>query len=215
LQLDLAPRIGASHDHAPGAVSRVVQAAPGMTLEDRMAIDLDPIRAPDAYRAMLLAALGDDDPAAVQAETPRLLRALVADAGDALRVPPVPGEWSAVECLAHLVDGELIVSARSRWIVAEDEPDIVGYDQDLWVSRLRQVDEDPQALLTAFEALRRWNLDLWARTPATDRARIGIHRERGPESYELTFRLAAGHDRVHLDQAQRALDAARRTAAGA
>ena len=32
---------------------------------------------------------------------------------------------------------------------------------------------------------------------AADRARFGLHRERGPESYELTFKLTAGHDLVH------------------
>jgi hypothetical protein len=36
-----------------------------------------------------------------------------------------------------------------------------------------------------------------------------MHAERGPESYELTFRLIAGHDRFHLAQAERALDAVR------
>jgi hypothetical protein len=34
-----------------------------------------------------------------------------------------------------------------------------------------------------------------------------VHAERGPESYELTFRLIAGHDRFHLAQARRALAA--------
>lgn len=174
-----------------------------------MSVDLDPVNSPEAYRRSLLAAIGDDDPAAVQASTPALLRALVADAGDALRIAPAAGEWSVVECLAHLVDGELVVSARSRWLLAEDEPDIVGYDQDLWVSRLGQAGEDAETLLSVFEALRRWNLALWARTPVADRARIGRHRERGPESYELTFRLAAGHDRIHLAQARRALETAR------
>jgi len=53
--------------------------------------------------------------------------------------------------------------------------------------------------------LRAANLRLWASSRPEDRARIGIHRERGPESYDLTFRLLAGHDRVHLDQAERAL----------
>jgi DinB family protein len=175
----------------------------------------DPVSAPEAYRRSLLAALGDDDPAAVQAATPGLLRDLVSEAGDALAVAPEPGEWSVAGCLAHLVDGELIVSARSRWILAEDEPDIVGYDQALWVSRLDQERENPELLLTVFEALRRWNLELWARTSAEDRSRVGLHRERGPESYELTFRLAAGHDRIHLGQARRALQAARGLAAGA
>src|SRR5262245_4707418 len=174
-----------------------------------MAIDPDPVSAPDAYRQSLLAALGEDDPALVQAATPGLLGELVAEAGPLLRTAPEPGEWSVAECLVHLLDGELIISARSRWILAEDEPDIVGYDQALWVSRLRESEMDPTSLLAAFGSLRTVNLALWARTPVENRQRIGIHRERGPESYDLTFRLAAGHDRVHLTQARRALEAAR------
>jgi hypothetical protein len=38
---------------------------------------------------------------------------------------------------------------------------------------------------------------------------VGIHRERGPESYGLIVQLAAGHDRLHLDQAERALASVR------
>ena len=34
-----------------------------------------------------------------------------------------------------------------------------------------------------------------------------LHAERGPETLELSFRLIAGHDRFHLAQAHRALDA--------
>jgi hypothetical protein len=169
----------------------------------------DPVSAPDAYRRMLLAALGEDDPAEVLADGPGLVRTLVADAGDLLRVRPEPREWSVAECVAHLADSELVVAGRYRWIVAEDEPEIVGYDQDLWVSRLAQIDDDPATLIAVFAALRRWNLELWASRPAGDRERIGRHRERGPESFGLMFRLAAGHDRVHIAQARRTLHLAR------
>ena len=173
-----------------------------------MSQTIDPISSPEAYRASLLAALGDDDPAVAQAETPVAIRALIAEAGDRLRIRPARGEWSALECIGHIVDGELVVAARVRWILAEDEPDIVGYDQALWVAELRHNEDDPALLLATFEAVRRANLDLWARRPVLDRQRIGRHRERGPESYDMTFRLAAGHDRIHLAQARRALEVA-------
>lgn len=172
----------------------------------------DPVLEPDAYRRSLLDALGDQDPIAVLAAGPNAAREMLAAAGSLAVARPGPAEWSVKECLAHLADGELIVAARMRWIAAEDQPDIVGYDQDLWVSNLRQVDEDPEILLAAFEANRRWNLALWERLSEADRLRVGIHRERGPESIDLMFRLGAGHDIVHLDQARRALDAARESA---
>jgi hypothetical protein len=170
----------------------------------------DPVRQAEAYRQSLVAALGDDDPAVAQAETPAALRGLVAEAGPLLRTRPEPGEWSVLECIGHITDGELVVAGRYRWILADDEPDIVGYDQAEWVDRLRHNDDDVEELLSVFEALRAANLELWSRTSAEDRARVGVHRERGRESLDLTFRLAAGHDRIHLAQARRALDAARR-----
>ena len=167
----------------------------------------DPISTPEAYRASLFAALGDDDPAVAQRQTAAVIRALVAEAGDLLRTRPEPGEWSVLECVGHIVDAELVSGTRERWIISEDRPQIVGYDQALWVDRLDHNADDPELLIATFEALRSANLDLWARRPVADHARVGLHNERGPESYEMTFRLAAGHDRVHLDQARRALAA--------
>jgi hypothetical protein len=78
------------------------------------------------------------------------------------------------------------------------------------VHRLHAPIESVEELLAAWEPLRRANLALWARTPVADRERFGVHRERGPESYALTFTLIAGHDRFHLAQARRALAAVAR-----
>jgi DinB superfamily len=167
----------------------------------------DPVDSPDAYRLELIRWLDGDDPARVQAATVARLRALVAAAGPNLRLRPEPTEWSVIECIGHLVDSEIIVSARARWIVAEDLPEIVGYDQDRWVDALAHRDDDPDALIDLFGVLRANNLRLWASQPEPHRQRVGLHRERGPESYRLMFELNAGHDRFHLDQAQRALTA--------
>jgi DinB family protein len=165
----------------------------------------DPVSDPSGYQRHLLGLLGDDDPAAVQASAPDAWRALVAEAGDRVAERPEPAEWSVCECLAHTADAELVSSARYRWIVAHDEPPLIGYDQDLWVDRLHGADDSAEELLTQFEALRTANLAMWARSTAEERARVGMHAERGPESYDLTFRLLAGHDRFHLAQARRAL----------
>jgi hypothetical protein len=171
-------------------------------------VAFDPVAEPNAYRRSLLTALGDRDPAIVLAAGPAAARARAIEAGPLLRVSPEPGEWSVLECLAHLADSEVVTAARLRWIAAEDQPDIVGYDQALWVSEMHQVEEDPDVLLAVFEANRRWNLALWERLPVADRARYGVHRERGPESIDLLVRLQAGHDIVHLAQARRALESA-------
>jgi hypothetical protein len=169
----------------------------------------DPVSEAKAYQDLLVGLVGDDDPAEVQAGTPAAIRDLVDWAGADLQSRPAPGEWSALECVAHILDAELVASGRYRWILAHDTPDLVGYDQDRWVDRLHHPVEGPDELLALFEPLRAANLALWRRTPEAGRQRIGLHRERGPESYALTFILIAGHDRLHLAQAERALRALR------
>lgn len=168
----------------------------------------DPVDEPKAYQDHILSFLGDDDPAEAQAGGIEAWRAIVAEAGELAAVRPEPPEWSVIECLGHAIDAEIVATARYRWILAHDEPELMGYDQDLWVDALHAGrNEDPEVLSELFESLRRANLALWARSSEEDRARVGIHAERGRESYEFVFRMIAGHDRFHLAQARRALEA--------
>lgn len=169
----------------------------------------DPVADPGGYQQHLLSLLGDEDAADVQSETPGALRKLVVEAGGELRQRPAPGEWSVLECVGHIGDAEVVYTARYRWILAHDVPTLIGYDQDRWVARLRHADAEPEELLATFEAVRSANIALWRRTSGEERARVGRHEERGPESLDLSFRLVAGHDRFHLDQARRALAAVR------
>lgn len=169
----------------------------------------DPVSQPSEYRDHLLGLLGDDDPASVLRATTAELRRLVF--GDwlalELRAHPDEGEWSMIQILGHFIDADMVSGVRSRWIVAEDRPVLTGYDPARWVERLRYQEAGPSQLLDLFSALRRANLALWERIPADERSRVGVHAERGEESYETTFRMLAGHDRLHLGQARRTVEA--------
>jgi DinB superfamily len=164
----------------------------------------------DEFRRPVLDALGHDDPFTVQDTELEHWRRLIDQAGAHLRTRPAEGEWSVLECLGHMTDSELVTSGRYRWVLAESEPTLIGFDQTAWVARLNHSAADPVALLDLFGALRRANLTLWRTTPPSDRARAGLHAERGPESFELLFRMQAGHGRVHRAQAERALATVRR-----
>jgi hypothetical protein len=169
----------------------------------------DPVDEPAAYQRHLLGLLGNDDPATVQEATPAALDALVKEAAAELRIAPAPREWSVLGCVAHIADAEIAMSGRYRWVLAHDRPPLLGYDQDLWVDHLHPPDEPVEDIVALFGPLRTANLALWRRSGTEERARVGIHSERGPESYDLCFRMIAGHDRFHLAQASRALEAAR------
>jgi DinB family protein len=150
--------------------------------------------------------LGDDDPAEVMAATPQKLRVLIAGVDDeSVRRRPAADSWSAIELLGHFADIELIHGERFRRILAEDKPRLVPFDPDGWNATLGNDKRSPADHLALFEAIRRANLDLWRRASPEKRGREYIHGERGVESYELLFKMCAGHDRLHMAQIQEAL----------
>lgn len=158
--------------------------------------------AENEYQKFMLGLLGDDDPEKLQAGTAADMRALVREAGEDLRTVPRPGEWSVLEVLGHMVDGEIASAGRYRWILAQDEPPLPGWEQDDWVRALHHNQADPELLLDTFDVLRRGNLELWRAADPEKRARAGIHSQRGRETFELLFRLVAAHDRFHTGQAR-------------
>jgi hypothetical protein len=172
----------------------------------------DPVAAGKEYRDTLLRLLGDQDPTEVIQRLPDDVEALIREAGDHLRTRPEPGEWSVIELLGHMVDAELVVAGRLRWILANDEPPLMAYDQDLWVERLHHVDDDADELLALWRALIRSHVRLWNRTSEPDRARVGMHSERGPESFDVTYRMLAGHGLLHLAQMRRTISRVARSA---
>jgi hypothetical protein len=50
---------------------------------------------------------------------------------------PAPQEWTAREIVHHLADSEMTSAIRLRRLLAEDNPTIVGYDQEEFARRLR------------------------------------------------------------------------------
>ncbi|HEY0493658.1 MAG TPA: DinB family protein [Candidatus Dormibacteraeota bacterium] len=165
----------------------------------------DPVSQATAYQQTLLSLLGKDDPAVVQAETPAALRKMIQEAAQEKRTRPADKEWSVLELLGHITDAEVVMSGRYRWALAQNGTPVLGYDQDLWVERLRHNDKEPEELLEIFGPLRAANLKLWRRASPDDRTRSVMHSERGSESYEMMFRMIAGHDRFHLKQMQETL----------
>jgi len=62
----------------------------------------------------------------------RLRQALAMAPPEALRWRPGPGKWSVHEVVVHCADAETNAALRVRYLLAEKEPLIVGYDQDAW-----------------------------------------------------------------------------------
>lgn len=169
-------------------------------------------RAPEAasaYVRSIIGLVGARAPLELLAELPDWLRARTASLDDARRRrPEAPGKWSVHDAVQHLTDAETAFLWRTRLVAAEDvEPTLQPYDQDRWAARLRYADAPFAEVLEELGAMRRRNLRLLRTLGPEERARTGIHVERGPESLDLMLRLMAGHDLVHRRQIERILAA--------
>jgi uncharacterized damage-inducible protein DinB len=157
-----------------------------------------------AYVAAVLDLVGDREPASILRETPAALRRAIDGLSPAqLRQPERAGKWSVRHVLQHLADSEVVWAWRMRLILAQDRPQLTGYDQDLWAERLHYDEADPSDALELFTVLRRANLRLVERATPADLKRVGVHVERGEESLEHLRRLYAGHDLLHVRQIER------------
>mgnify|MGYP006317111995 CR=1 FL=1 len=118
---------------------------------------------------------------------------------------PAPGEWSANECVGHLIEAERRgFAGRVQAILAADRPDIPA-DLEAW---------DPPAVATARRDHERAGTDLVAEfvelrtagvavvrdlTPS-DMARVGMHPAVGPLRVDEVIAEWVHHDRNHIRQ---------------
>jgi hypothetical protein len=159
------------------------------------------LSASEVYRQKMFTLLGDRDPLTVMSETAAKLSEIVARHSAAvLRSRPYDGKWTPNEIIGHLTDSEWVYGYRLRLILSEENPTILGTQQDSWVARQRHNERDPAEMVETFRRLRELNLATWKRTTSSDLERAGLHNERGPESLGVMLRLLAGHDLSHLEQ---------------
>jgi hypothetical protein len=157
-----------------------------------------------AYIAALMELLGDRDPIAVQSELLDALRTLTSGLRDEeLARREAAGKWSILHVVEHLTDQELINAYRLRSIIAEQEPPLRGYDQDLWATQLRYGAAGLDPVLGELRALRARNLRLYRSLSEAELDRVGLHEERGPESARRLRALPAAHDLLHRRQIAR------------
>ncbi len=121
---------------------------------------------------------------------------------DLLNRPPAPGEWSAVECLRHLLDTERSVfPVRVRAFLAGQ--DFAAFDPDTEGSP--DAGQTPAELAAELARHRAANLPLLEKVTDADLARTARHSELGQVTLGEMLHEWAAHDFNHTVQAERAL----------
>ncbi len=117
--------------------------------------------------------------------------------------PPAPQEWSALECLQHLIDTERSVfPVRINAMLAGQDfpafyPDSEGTKPD--------AAKKPLDLAAEFAQLRTANLALFDKITPSDLERRSRHAELGMVTLSEVLNEWAAHDLMHTVQAERAL----------
>lgn len=111
---------------------------------------------------------------------------------------PAPGKWNAREIVCHFADCELVFGFRLRQTLAEDQHVIQPFDQTKWAANYAAY--SLREALTAFGAVRSWNLALLRSLSPDVHDTPVTHPERGAMTFYTIVETMAGHDLNHLGQ---------------
>ena len=137
----------------------------------------------------------------------RLKAALAAVPEEARKWQPGPGKWSAHEIVCHCADSEANGALRIRYLLAEKDPLIVGYDQDVWARKLDYHAHPLEPALLTVEAVRANTTALIRRLPEDAWRASGRHSESGAYTAETWLDIYAEHLEKHSRQIERNLEA--------
>ena len=130
----------------------------------------------------------------------RLRAALAAVPPAALKWRPAPGEWSAHEVVCHCADSETNAAARIRFLAAETEPVIMGYDEATWARALDYHRHPLEPALAVVDAVRAYTTVVIRNLPESAWLRGGRHTESGLYGALDWLRIYAEHLEIHSHQ---------------
>ena len=111
---------------------------------------------------------------------------------------PVPGTWSIQQIVIHLMDSDLILADRMKRVIAEEKPQLIGFDESKFASNLFYHDQSVADAIAILELNRRNFTKVLRRLPDAAFDRIGNHNERGPLKLADLLRSAVNHLAHHV-----------------
>ena len=125
----------------------------------------------------------------------------LATVGDAaLDRVPKDGSWTPRVVVHHVADSEMTSAIRLRRLLCEDNPTIVGYDEELFARRLYYTDRPIESSLAAIRSARETTAEILDRMADNDWLRVGTHTEMGAYSVGTWLEVYSTHCHEHANQ---------------
>lgn len=129
---------------------------------------------------------------------PTLRQAVAGLSRDQVQARPVPGKWSTLEVVCHLADFEPILADRMKRVIAEDEPTLLGADENRFAAALAYHARDLDEELAIIEHTRRQLARILRSLPDAALSRAGTHNERGRLTLEQLLTITINHIPHHV-----------------
>jgi uncharacterized damage-inducible protein DinB len=130
---------------------------------------------------------------------PKKLRQAVAGmTREQLLARPIPGKWSTLEVVCHLADFDPILADRMKRVIAEDNPALLGADENKFAAALAYHERDLEEELRIIETTRSQLARILRKLQESALQRVGQHNERGPLTLEKLLSTTIGHVPHHV-----------------
>lgn len=120
-----------------------------------------------------------------------------------MKMRPAPDQWSALECLHHLIETEGVFYVRLQ-VFLSGQPEFPGYDPDAPENQMGMQSTSAR-LVEEFVSRRLASLKILRQIKENDPRRTSRHAELGMVTLDQMLHEWAAHDFNHTIQAERAL----------
>ena len=120
---------------------------------------------------------------------------------DLLWAPPADagiGLWSIQQIVLHLMDADLIWAFRMKSIIVEDNPVILGFDENKFTNNLCYAAQDVENAVLILDLNRKQFTKVLHKLADSTFSRTARHSERGVITLEKSLQLAVDHVNHHL-----------------
>ena len=117
---------------------------------------------------------------------------------DQLMARPIAGKWSTLEVICHIADFESVFADRMKRVIALENPQLLGADENLFLKSLSYHQRNIGEELALIDLVRSQMARILTGLPEAAWTRLGVHSEKGPISLKNLLQKAIGHIDHHL-----------------
>ena len=108
------------------------------------------------------------------------------------------GKWSIQQVVIHCLDSDLIATDRIKRMIAEENPSLIGYDENRFVQNLFYNDQPAEQAVQIVDLNRKLFANVLRKLPAPALERKGTHNERGVVSVGKYLQSTIDHLEHHI-----------------